>query len=48
MPPIELAERLPLLLALASFLELAFEEIYEGQQPFLAARSISFIRMCIS
>jgi uncharacterized membrane protein (DUF4010 family) len=33
MPPIELAERLTLLLALAVFLGLAFEEIYKRDQP---------------
>ncbi len=33
MPPIELAERLALLLALAIFLGLAFEEIYKRDEP---------------
>jgi uncharacterized membrane protein (DUF4010 family) len=33
MPPIQLAERLALLLALAVFLGLAFEEIYKRDQP---------------
>jgi uncharacterized membrane protein (DUF4010 family) len=33
MPPIELAERLALLLALAFFLGLAFEEIYKRDEP---------------
>jgi hypothetical protein len=33
MPPIELAERLTMLLALAVFLGLAFEEIYKRDQP---------------
>jgi hypothetical protein len=33
MPPIELAERLTLLLALAVFLGLAFEEIYKRDEP---------------
>ena len=33
MPPIELAERLALLLALALFLGLAFEEIYKRDEP---------------
>ena len=32
-PPIELAERLALLIALALFLGLAFEEIYERDEP---------------
>src|SRR5438874_4803745 len=33
MPPIELAKRLALLLALAFFLGLAFEEIYKRDEP---------------
>ncbi len=33
MPPIQLAERLALLLALASFLGLAFEEVYKRDEP---------------
>jgi hypothetical protein len=33
MPPIELAERLALLLALAFFLGLAFEETYKRDEP---------------
>jgi hypothetical protein len=33
MPPLELAERLALLLALALFLGLAFEEIYNATSP---------------
>src|ERR1700724_2892725 len=33
MPPIELAKRLALLLVLAFFLGLAFEEIYKRDQP---------------
>jgi hypothetical protein len=33
MPPIELAERLALLLALAFFLGLAFEETYKREEP---------------
>jgi hypothetical protein len=33
MPPIELAERLALRLALAFFLGLAFDEIYERDEP---------------
>ena len=42
MPPIELAERLALLLALAFFLGLAFEEIYKrdiGNQRLIEHRS---------
>ena len=33
MPPIELAKRLALLLALAFFLGLAFEEVYKRDEP---------------
>jgi hypothetical protein len=33
MPPMELAERLALLIALALFLGLAFEEIYKRDEP---------------
>src|SRR5271170_7579262 len=33
MPPIQLAERLALLLALAFFLGLAFEEVYKRDEP---------------
>lgn len=33
MPPIQLAERLVLLLALAFFLGLAFEEVYKRDEP---------------
>jgi hypothetical protein len=39
MPPIELAERLALLLALAFFLGLAFEETYKRDEPTIPAVS---------
>jgi hypothetical protein len=39
MPPIELAERLTPLLALAVFLGLAFEEIYKRDEPAIPSAS---------